>query len=100
MSDDMLVVQYPVLEHAGVSLQKALDTLHARLEEVSQLGKGLTASWEGDAKEAYLIRQAGWERAGSDLTQMLRDIKVQVDAALQRYRETEGRNAALFPGHS
>jgi early secretory antigenic target protein ESAT-6 len=98
MSDDTLVVQYAALEHAGMSLQKALETLQGRLDEVSQLGKRLTAGWEGDAKDAYAVRQAGWERAGADLAQLLRDIKVQVEEALLRYRETEHRNVQLFPG--
>lgn len=98
MTDDTLVVQYAALEHAGMSLQRALDTLHGRLDEVTQLGQRLSAGWEGDAKEAYAVRQAGWERAGADLAQMLRDIKVQVEEALQRYRETEQRNVHLFPG--
>jgi WXG100 family type VII secretion target len=98
MTDDTLVVQYGALEHAGMSLQKALETLQARLDEVSQLGRRLTAGWEGDAKEAYAVRQAGWERAGGDLAEMLRAIRIQVEEALHRYRETEQRNVHLFPG--
>ncbi|MEV8514403.1 WXG100 family type VII secretion target [Dactylosporangium sp. NPDC051484] len=96
--DDTLVVDFGALEHASHSIQSALNTLHARLDEVSQLGKRLTAGWQGDAKDAYSARQANWERAGADLAQMLRDIKAGVDDSLQRYRETELRNTHLFPG--
>ncbi|MEU7865427.1 WXG100 family type VII secretion target [Dactylosporangium sp. NPDC049140] len=96
--DDTLVVDFGALEHAGQSIQSALNTLHSRLDEASQLGKRLTASWQGDAKDAYALRQANWERAGGDLAQMLRDIKVGVERAMQRYQETEARNTHLFPG--
>nr|BFE64099.1 hypothetical protein GCM10020063_086250 [Dactylosporangium thailandense] len=96
--DDMLVVDFGALEHTSQSIQTALNTLHSRLDEVSQLGKRLTGGWEGDAKDAYALRQANWERAGADLAQMLRDIKVGVEEAMQRYQETEARNTHLFPG--
>ncbi|GAA2386001.1 WXG100 family type VII secretion target [Dactylosporangium salmoneum] len=96
--DDTLVVDFGALDHASASIQSALNTLHSRLEEVSSLGKRLTANWQGDAKDAYAVRQDNWERAGADLAQMLRDIKVGVEDSMQRYRETEARNTHLFPG--
>jgi len=96
--DNTLVVDFGALEHASQSIQTALNTLHARLDEVSQLGKRLTTNWHGDAKDAYALRQANWERAGADLAQMLRDVKAGVEESMQRYQETEARNARLFPG--
>ncbi|WP_432983746.1 WXG100 family type VII secretion target [Dactylosporangium sp. CA-233914] len=96
--DDTLVVDFGALEHATHSIQTALNTLHSRLDEVSQLGKRLTANWQGDAKDAYTIRQTNWERAGTDLAAMLRDIKVGVEQSMLRYQETEARNTHLFPG--
>jgi WXG100 family type VII secretion target len=96
--DNTLVVNFGALERASQSIQSALNALHSRLDEVSQLGRRLTASWEGDAKDAYAVRQANWERAGADLAQMLRDIKAGVDDSMQRYQETEARNTHLFPG--
>jgi WXG100 family type VII secretion target len=96
--DDTLVVNFGAMEHASHSIQTALNTLNARLEEISQLGKRLTASWQGESREAYAIRQAGWERAGNDLALMLKDIKIALDESMQRYLETENRNRQLFPG--
>ncbi|WP_433054766.1 WXG100 family type VII secretion target [Dactylosporangium sp. CS-033363] len=93
-----LVVDFGALQHASQSIQSALNTLHSRLDEVSQLGRRLTGNWQGDAKDAYSLRQANWERAGADLAQMLRDIKLGVDESMQRYQETEARNTHLFPG--
>ncbi|WP_433212974.1 WXG100 family type VII secretion target [Dactylosporangium sp. CS-047395] len=93
-----LVVDFGALDHASQSIQSALNTLHSRLDEVSQLGRRLTANWQGDAKDAYSMRQANWERAGADLAQMLRDIKLGVDESMRRYQETEARNTHLFPG--
>jgi len=96
--DDTLVVNFGAMEHASQSINSALNTLNSRLDEVSQLGKRLTASWEGESREAYAARQAGWERAGVDLALMLTDIKSALDESMRRYLETENRNRQLFPG--
>ena len=96
--NETLVVDFGALDHAGHSIQSALNTLQARLDEVSQLGRRLTAGWQGDARDAYSLRQANWERAGTDLAQMLRDIKLGLDDSMRRYLETENRNKNLFPG--
>jgi WXG100 family type VII secretion target len=95
--DDTLVVNFAAMDHAGQSIQGALNTLNARLEEVSQLGLRLTAGWQGEAREAYSARQANWERAGGDLATTLREIKVALDESMRRYLETEQRNRHLFP---
>jgi early secretory antigenic target protein ESAT-6 len=96
--NDTLVVDFGAMDHASHSIQTALNTLQARLDEVSELGRRLTAGWQGDARDAYSARQSNWERAGTDLAQMLRDIKLGLDESMQRYLETENRNKHLFPG--
>ena len=95
--DDTLVVNFAAMDHAGQSIQSALNTLNARLEEVSQLGRRLTAGWQGESREAYAARQANWERAGGDLAVTLREVKVALDESMRRYLETEHRNRHLFP---
>ncbi len=95
--DDTLVVNFGAMDHAGHSIQSALNTLNARLDEVTQLGRRLTAGWQGEAREAYAARQANWERAGGDLATTLREIKVALDESMRRYLETEQRNRNLFP---
>ena len=95
--DDTLVVNFGAMDHAGQSIQSALNTLNARLEEVTQLGRRLTAGWQGESREAYAARQANWERAGGDLAATLREIKVALDESMRRYLETEQRNRHLFP---
>jgi 6 kDa early secretory antigenic target len=96
--NETLVVDFGALDHASHSIQTALNTLQARLDEVSQLGRRLTAGWQGDARDAYTIRQDNWERAGTDLAQMLREVKIGLDESMRRYLETENRNKNLFPG--
>lgn len=95
--DDTLVVNFGAMDHAGQSIQSALNTLNARLDEVTQLGRRLTMGWQGEAREAYAVRQANWERAGADLATTLREIKVALDESMRRYLETEQRNRNLFP---
>jgi WXG100 family type VII secretion target len=92
-----MVVNFGALESAGQSIQTALSTLHARLEEVDKMGKRLSAGWTGDSQQAYQVRQAGWQRAADDLGLMLKEIQVAITNAKQRYLDTERKNTGYFP---
>jgi WXG100 family type VII secretion target len=97
--DDTLVVNFGALDHASQAIQVALNTLDARLGEVDQLGKRLSATWSGEAQAAYQVRQAAWQGAAEDLSGMLRDIRTALTESMQHYLETEQRNKGLFqPG--
>jgi WXG100 family type VII secretion target len=97
MNDNMMVVNFEAMEHANGSIQRALSTLHARLEEVDKMGKRLSAGWSGSAKHAYELRQAGWQTAGNDMASTLKDIQVALNNAMHRYLETEKQNQGYFP---
>ncbi len=97
MTDNTMVVNFGAMERASQSIQSALSTLHARLEEVDKMGKRLSAGWTGDAQQAYQVRQAGWQRAADDLSLMLKDIQVALTNSMHRYLETERRNTGYFP---
>jgi early secretory antigenic target protein ESAT-6 len=99
MYDNTMVVNFAAMEHASDSIQRALTTLHARLEEVDKMGKRLSAGWTGSAKEAYELRQVGWQQAGGDMATTLKEIQVALNNAMHRYLETEKQNQGYFPSH-
>lgn len=93
---DMLVVDFAALQRASSDIQVALNTLHTELDQLERDAGGLVASWDGDARHAYDLRQAQWRRAAADLAAMLGDIRKALDESAADYLQTEKRNASLF----
>jgi WXG100 family type VII secretion target len=97
MTDNTMVVNFGAMERASQSIQTALSTLQARLDEVDKMGKRLSTGWTGDAQQAYQVRQAGWQQAADDLSLMLKDIQLALTNSMHRYLETERKNTGYFP---
>jgi WXG100 family type VII secretion target len=93
---DMLVVQFGALQQASGSIQAALNTLESQLSQLESDAAPLVASWQGDAKISFEIRQQKWRTAAQDLSAILREIKGAVDESCASYQSTESRNRALF----
>ncbi|HEY8534117.1 MAG TPA: WXG100 family type VII secretion target [Micromonospora sp.] len=96
MSDDLLVVNFGALQQASADIQRALNTLDSSLSQLERDAAPLVATWSGEAKEAYEVRQNRWRQASQDLQAMLRDIKVALDESAAEYLNTEKSNASLF----
>ena len=96
MNDGVLVVSFPALQQASADIQKALSSLEAQLGQLERDAAPLVASWDGQAKQAYEVRQARWRQASQELQAILRDIKVAVDESASDYLSTEKKNTSLF----
>ncbi|NED51672.1 WXG100 family type VII secretion target [Micromonospora aurantiaca] len=96
MEHGVLVVNFAALQQAGADIQRALSTLESQLGQLERDAAPLVASWNGEAREAYEVRQARWRAASQDLQAMLRDIKLAVADSATDYLDTEKRNANLF----
>jgi WXG100 family type VII secretion target len=94
--NDMLVVNFAAMQKASADIQTALNTLTSQLAQVERDAGPLVAAWDGDARGAYDIRQAKWQRASADLSDILRDIKRALDDSTADYQHTEKRNTSLF----
>ena len=94
--DHVLVVNFAALQQAGADIQRALSTLESQLGQLERDAAPLVASWNGEAREAYEVRQSRWRAASQDLQAMLRDIKLAVEDSATDYLDTEKRNANLF----
>ncbi len=95
-NDDVLVVNVAAMHQAGADIQTALGTMENQLDQLERDAGPLVATWEGEAKEAYAVRQATWRAAAGDLAGMLRDIRNALEASAVDYVATERRNTALF----
>ena len=96
MEHGVLVVNFAALQQAGADIQRALSTLESQLGQLERDAAPLVASWNGEAREAYEVRQSRWRTASQDLQAMLRDIKLAVEDSATDYLDTEKRNANLF----
>ncbi|MEU0962029.1 WXG100 family type VII secretion target [Micromonospora aurantiaca] len=96
MEHGVLVVNFAALQQAGADIQRALSTLESQLGQLERDAAPLVASWDGEAREAYEVRQSRWRAASQDLQAMLRDIKLAVEDSATDYLDTEKRNANLF----
>ncbi len=93
---DMIRVEFGALQHAGDSINTALRALENQLAEIERDAAPLVATWQGDAQQAYQIRQTRWREAAEGLSMMLRDIKRALDESAAEYASTESRNTSLF----
>ncbi|MEN3309481.1 MAG: 6 kDa early secretory antigenic target [Micromonosporaceae bacterium] len=95
-SGDTLVVNFAALQQASADIQQALGALDTQLSQLERDAAPLVATWDGEARQAYDVRQAAWRRAAGDLAAMLRDIKIAVEESAVDYHATEKRNTTLF----
>jgi WXG100 family type VII secretion target len=93
---ETLVVNFAALQHASVEIQTALTRLDTTLGELERDAQPLVGTWDGDAREAYAQRQAGWRRAAGDLAGILANIRSALDESAADYQQTERANVRLF----
>lgn len=96
MNDGLLVVNFGALQQASGDIQKALNTLDSQLDQLEKDAAPLVSTWDGEAKQAYEVRQSKWRQASQDLSAMLRDIKMALDESAADYLSTEKKNTGLF----
>ena len=98
MAGDVLKVHFGEMANVPGHIDSAIKQLNTVIEDLERAAAPIVASWEGDAQEAYRTRQKLWQDAQNDLNLLLGQVKMAVQRSLERYRETETRNAQLFGG--
>lgn len=96
VNDGQLLVDFARLQDTSLHIQSAIQALDSQLDQLEADAAPLVESWSGDAKQAYLERQATWRQASAQLATMLREIKRGLDESIADYQHTERRNANLF----
>lgn len=96
MNDGLLLVNFGALQQASLDIQKALGELSNQLSQLERDAGPLVDTWNGSAQAAYRERQARWQAAAGELSEILRNIKVAVDESAADYQETERKATSRF----
>ena len=96
MNDGLLLVNFGALQQASLDIQRALTELVNQLGQLERDAGPLVATWDGPAQAAYRERQAKWQAAAGELSQILRNIKLAVDDSAADYQDTERRATNRF----
>jgi ESAT-6 family protein len=96
MNDGLLLVNFAALQQASLDIQKALGELSNQLGQLERDAGPLVATWEGPAQAAYRERQARWQGAAGELSDILRNIKLAVDESAADYQDTERKATNRF----
>ncbi len=94
--NDMLVVNFGAMHSASDGISGAIGTLTEQLNQLERDAAPLVATWSGEAREAYEVRQRAWRTAATELSTMLIEIKKALDDSTHDYRGAEDRNVRLF----
>jgi early secretory antigenic target protein ESAT-6 len=93
---EVLRVDFAAMQAASADIRTALGVLREQLAQVESDAAPLMSTWEGEARDAYLVRQGRWRRAADDLATILGDIGRALDESTADYAATERRNAGMF----
>lgn len=96
MDNGLLRVNFESLNSASGSIGHALAELTTKLEVLRTKGSALAETWEGDAKNAYYVRQDTWTKAAEDLAGILRQIQLAVQDSATDYQDTERKATNRF----
>ncbi|GIE98244.1 WXG100 family type VII secretion target [Paractinoplanes rishiriensis] len=94
--DGVLLVNFGALQQASADINKGVSTLQSQLDQLERDAAPLISEWDGEAKEAYYVRQETWRKASAELTQILQNIKGAVDRASEDYLTTEKQATQRF----
>ncbi|SHN03300.1 WXG100 family type VII secretion target [Cryptosporangium aurantiacum] len=95
---DEIAVNFASLTKAAEDIQGAIGKMTSELDALERGVQPLIATWDGEAKAAYLVRKRGWDSASADLTQLLTGIKAAVMKSAEIMAAREKQNASMFNG--
>lgn len=97
-NSDEIAVNFASLTKAAEDITSAVGKMTAELDGLERGVQPLLATWDGDAKGAYLVRKREWDTASADLTQLLTGIKGAVLKSAEIMAAREKQNANMFGG--
>jgi early secretory antigenic target protein ESAT-6 len=96
MDNGLLLVNFGALQQASMDIQKALSQLESQLGQLERDAGPLVATWDGAAQMAYQERQRKWQTAATELSEILRQVKLAVEESAADYQDTERKATNRF----
>ncbi|MFE9883399.1 WXG100 family type VII secretion target [Streptomyces scopuliridis] len=94
--DGTMIVTYASLDAAAGDIRKQADKLDRSLDAIQAKIRSVSDLWEGEAREAYNIAQADWDRKAKEIHTALLQISRAVQEAAPAYKAGDKRSAANF----
>jgi early secretory antigenic target protein ESAT-6 len=91
-----ILVTFGELEGARNSIQTTWTSISQQLDELKRYLQPMKETWTGDAAIAYQADQAKWDRAATDLNQVLNQIGVALGTSNDNYQAGEAANRARW----
>ncbi|MDK1476954.1 WXG100 family type VII secretion target [Streptomyces sp. 549] len=89
-------ITYGTVTAAAGDIRQASNDIGTQLETLNGKVKAVVAQWDGQAQEAFNIKQRGWEEDVRGLRTTLTAIAAALDNATAGYQGTDKRAAARF----
>ncbi|MGW6449694.1 WXG100 family type VII secretion target [Lentzea sp. NPDC055074] len=89
----MIKVSFPELMNASSQISSAERKITGELEALEGRVRSVLAGYTGASSEAYNAAQDAWDKAATDLAQVLSSIGVAVQQAAEAYQAGEQKNA-------
>ncbi len=90
MSDDMSIsVKYQALDSGSTGINRTYTSLVNTLSQLESDLAPLSASWSGNAQQAFAQCKKQWQDAASGLAQLLSNIGAQVANTNDNFRQTD-----------
>ena len=83
---------------AHEEINRAAKGIMDALERIDADGKILLASWDGEAREAFLARQSKWQQDADTIQQKLQQINTGLAQAVAIYDRADKEGARLIAG--
>ncbi|MFG3206231.1 WXG100 family type VII secretion target [Streptomyces sp. NPDC048192] len=89
-------VHYDGLDHIATEIANQAKNLEASLETIKREVQNVSGMWEGEAHQAYIKRQAEWDREARAIHEALHAIGRAVHAAGGDYMGGDKKAASYF----
>lgn len=96
MATGDIIVNFGMLRSAAEDIRSTVSTMNRELDDLKQSLQPMLATWDGEAQQAYHVRQAQWDAAATDLNTLLSQIQNAVTRSAEIMEARERGNLARF----
>lgn len=94
--DGTVKVNFESVANVESRLSTTLKKLQARLDQLDSDLAPVHNGWTGDAKAAYAVDKAKWDKAAEDMNTVLLQLQKAVSAAHEHYLQVNNKTKAMF----